>query len=259
MRKLNSPLFALLLLVSSSVWANTPGKLVLVMDDLGNQHRSGLMALELPWVTTVAIMPGRPYSRQLAEAAQNLNKEIILHAPMANAAEFPLGPMGLDPRAGKVALQTTLADAIATLPEAKGVSNHMGSSLTQNAEAMGWVMEVLRDHELFFFDSRTVANTQGWQAAQSASVPWQMREYFLDHYRTEAFMSKQWQKAISRAQSGETVTVICHPYPETLKFLQRLELTESDRALLVPLSQVLNHPERVKEPMPDYRNVPVEG
>jgi polysaccharide deacetylase 2 family uncharacterized protein YibQ len=55
------------LLFSNTVFASDYGKLVLIVDDLGNQHRAGVDAIANPWITTVAIMPGRPYTRLLAE------------------------------------------------------------------------------------------------------------------------------------------------------------------------------------------------
>jgi polysaccharide deacetylase 2 family uncharacterized protein YibQ len=230
------------LLFSSAVFASASGKLVLVLDDLGNQLNSGKAAIELPWVTTVAIMPGRPYTHILADHAHALGKEIIIHAPMSNSIDFPLGPMGLSREHGKQSLIANLKLAIQSVPHAVGLSNHMGSRLTQDFQAMSWIMSELRDNEFYYFDSRTVSTTVGWEAASHYAIPWAMRQYFLDHYQDPSFMASQWAKAVSRAKAGENITVICHPYPETLAFLSKLKLSKEDRDYLVPLSSVLHYP-----------------
>ncbi|EAR09575.1 divergent polysaccharide deacetylase family protein [Reinekea blandensis] len=232
---------AFILLIGTSD-ALASGRLVLVMDDLGNQYRLGLDAIALPSVTTVAIMPGRPYTRELAEYAHSLGKEVIIHAPMANLTDFPLGPMGLTREKGPESLLKNLRDAIDSVPYAVGLSNHMGSRLTQDGEAMGWIMQELKRQNLYFFDSKTIASSIAWQVAQNHFIPWSSRQVFLDHYQTEAFIASQWRLALAQVDQGQTVTVIAHPYPETLAFFQnRREMTQ-DTAFSVPLSHVLNYP-----------------
>ncbi len=232
-------LLTTVLLYSSAVFCFAGGRIVLVVDDLGNQRGSGYEAIDIPWITTVAIMPGRPFTKELAEYANQLNKEIIIHAPMSNTTDFPLGPLGLDRRDGKAQLLENLRAAIENVPHAVGLSNHMGSRLTQDYEAMTWVMAELSRQSFYFFDSRTVATTIGWEVAEQYHVPWSMRNIFLDHYQTTEFIDSQWHKAIRRAQNGETVTVICHPYPETLAYLSTVQVANDVAELLVPLSSVL--------------------
>lgn len=235
-----------MLLLSSTVFASGTGKLVLVMDDLGNRYQEGRVAVSSPWVTTVAIMPGRPYTAELAEYAHELGKEIIVHAPMSNSIDFPLGPMGLTREHGRQALTDTVVQSIENVPHAVGLSNHMGSRLTSDAEAMDWVMGTLKQHGFYFFDSRTTAETVGYLAAQRAQIPWGMRNFFLDHFKEQEFMASQWDKAVKRAESGEHVTVIAHPYAETLAFLSQMSHSSEKSELLVPLSNVLNYPTRLE-------------
>lgn len=236
---LYSALLALLLCSASFVSAS--GSVVLVLDDLGNQRTTGMEAIDIPWVTTVAVMPGRPFSKELAEYAHDQNKEVIVHAPMSNTTDFPLGPLGLDRRDGKEQMLANLHKAIETVPYAVGLSNHMGSRLTQDREAMSWVMTELKREGFYFFDSRTIASSIAWEAARDAKIPWSRRQIFLDHYQTQEFISDQWEKAVSRANGGEQVTVICHPYPETIRFFSELAEKTQPSDLLAPLSSVLNH------------------
>ncbi|MDB9894519.1 divergent polysaccharide deacetylase family protein [Reinekea forsetii] len=240
------------LLSSSAVFVSAQGKIVLVIDDLGNQRRAGRSVIDSPWVTTVAIMPGRPFTEELAQYAFAQGKEIIIHMPMSNETDFPLGPLGLNRVDGKATLTENLHTALAGVPHAVGLSNHMGSRLTQDREAMGWVMAMLKQEGFYFFDSRTVSTTIAYQVAAQYQLPWSMRNIFLDHYRTEDFIAQQWHLALTKARQGETVTVIGHPYPETLRFLNNLQLDPSDLALLLPLSAVLNYADKAARPLRNF-------
>ncbi|MFT4675554.1 MAG: polysaccharide deacetylase 2 family uncharacterized protein YibQ, partial [Reinekea sp.] len=106
-------LIVMVLLSSSAVFVSAQGKIVLVVDDLGNQRRAGRAVIDSPWVTTVAIMPGRPFTEELAQYAFEQGKEIIIHMPMSNETDFPLGPLGLNRIDGKATLMQNLATALA--------------------------------------------------------------------------------------------------------------------------------------------------
>jgi polysaccharide deacetylase 2 family uncharacterized protein YibQ len=229
------------LLFCSASYSYSSGSIALIIDDLGNQYETGMEAIDIPWISTVAVMPGRPFSKELAEYAHARDKEVIIHAPMSNTTNFPLGALGLDRAEGKLQLLSNLRQAIASVPYAVGLSNHMGSRLTQDREAMGWVMSELKKAGFYFFDSRTIATTIAWEEARDAGIPWSMRQIFLDHYQTPEFIEGQWQKAVEHARAGENVTVICHPYAETISFFQQLDRSQSDVIKTVPLSAVLNY------------------
>lgn len=163
--------FLLLVLLCGTGSCFASGSIVLILDDLGNQRAIGMEAIDIPWVSTVAVMPGRPYSQELAEYANAQRKEVIIHAPMSNTTNFPLGPLGLDRADGKLQLIENLSIAIKTVPYAVGLSNHMGSRLTQDREAMSWVMRELKKAGFYFFDSRTIATTIAWEAAAMRIFP----------------------------------------------------------------------------------------
>lgn len=231
-------------LASSTNGSEPRPRIAVVVDDLGNQWRSGLEAIDVPFIQTIAIMPGRPYSRQLAEVSHNSGKTVIVHAPMANYADFPLGPFGLDRADGRAGMLRNLQEGLDSVPHAEGLSNHMGSRLTQDAEAMGWIMTELKERDLFFFDSLTVASSQGWRVARDMGLPWSRRHVFLDHEPTPDFINQQWQLALRRAEEQGYVTVIGHPYPETLAFFAELNPDDYRQYEWVSLRDLLYAPIR---------------
>lgn len=243
-------LCASFLLVAGTVSASDRSKVAVVVDDLGNQWQSGLAAIQIPFIQTIAIMPGLPYTIPLAEATVDVGKTVIVHAPMSNESDFPLGPLGLTRADGDQQLLANLSMGMDSVPFAEGLSNHMGSRLTRDAEAMGWVMTELKARDWFYFDSVTVSNTQGWRMAEQMGVPWNRRQVFLDHEPTAEFIEQQWQLALRLARKNGSVTVICHPYPETLAFFESLDQADYPDIDWVSVRDLLHQPRRK---MPAWR------
>lgn len=239
----------LLLLLISSAMAGERPRVAVVIDDLGNHWVSGLEAIAVPYIQTIAIMPGRPYTRRLAEVSYRASKTVIVHAPMSNQGDFPLGPMGLDRREGRDQLLANLWQGLDSVPHAEGLSNHMGSRLTRDGEAMSWIMSELKDRNLFFFDSLTVADSQGWRMAQSMGVPWNRRQVFLDNVQNQEYLMRQWNVALDIARRTGSVTIICHPYPETLAFFAGLDPDEYRQFEWVSLKRLLIDPEPREAPL----------
>jgi len=218
------PLFALAenaQLNSLNVVAEVPQpRLVLVIDDMGDNRKAGLEALKLQGPVTYAFLPHSPFGAELAELAQQRGKEVILHAPMANTHNRALGPGALTTSMSQQEFKKTLRAGLDSIPHVIGFNNHMGSLLTQNQQMMGWAMDVAEERQLFFLDSRTTAKTVAWRTARNAGVPWLLRDVFLDHERTTDFVDHQFLKALAVARRYGTAVVIGHPYEVTVDYLK---------------------------------------
>ena len=166
--------------VSSTAWAK---QIAIVIDDIG-YHQRDLEFLTLPGQLSYSILPHTPYSQIFATLASQANKELLLHVPMQALNGKALGPGGLTVNMDKEQLQKTLGTALASLPQVKGVNNHMGSALTQQSQAMKWTMEVLKKRNLFFLDSRTTDLSQAQNAANFIGVENIGRHVFLDNITT---------------------------------------------------------------------------
>ena len=198
-------------------------QLALVIDDLGHQLSPGRRAIELPVPLTLAILPHRPYSLALAQYAYARGQEVIVHQPMANHAHFPLGELGLEDHVQQAPLQRTVLQAIASVPYAVGMNNHMGSLLTEDYGRMLWLMTLLQQQGFYFLDSVTTAQSKAPQAAAQVQLPFVRRDIFLDSVVEPDSIERQLDKALSLARRypQRPVIVIGHPYPQTLKVLQQ--------------------------------------
>nr|WP_282446627.1 divergent polysaccharide deacetylase family protein [Shewanella sp. 1CM18E] len=227
------------MLPSTSVFAS---KIAIIIDDIG-YRQSDKAVLTLPANITLSILPHTPLGKTLASKAYQQGNEILVHLPMQALNGKAIGPGGLTNAMSETELKTQIANAIKSVPHVTGANNHMGSLLTQLDTPMRWVMESLRQHDIYFIDSRTTKYTQAGVIARSVGVPSLKREIFLDNDKSKAGLEKQFKQAIALAKTKEQIVVIAHPYPETIAFLTtNLFRLNAENIQLVHASNLLPQP-----------------
>jgi polysaccharide deacetylase 2 family uncharacterized protein YibQ len=192
----------------------------IIIDDIGNSSKLGSRAIELPGEMTFAILPHTPFGAELAELAYTLKKEIMLHAPMSNQAQLPLGPGALTPELNKDEFMKILNASIDAIPHLQGINNHMGSALTELELPMQWVMEVLHSRNLYFVDSRTTAGSVAAKVAKANNIPSITRNVFLDNETTIEDIDIEFKRLVKQAEEHGSAVGIGHPYAETLEYLE---------------------------------------
>lgn len=224
--------------------------LVLIIDDLGHQLRNGMAVAELPGKINLAVLPHTPHGRRIANAGHNVGKEILLHAPMSNVSNMPMGNGALTPALNREDFEKSLLGSLASVPHVQGVNNHMGSELTQRAQQMGWLMQMLRRRNLYFIDSRTSAATIAATTATTYGVPNLSRAVFLDNERTWEAIDERFQRLLARAKKTGLAVGIGHPYPVTSAYLRKalpalkcrgVELMLASEALDANFNTTLSH------------------
>ena len=130
--------------------------------------------------------------------------------------------------------------ALARIPHAVGVNNHMGSAATADAPLMQVVMTTLKHKNLFFVDSYTNSASVAFQAAKTAGIPAAQRDVFLDNEPTQQAVMQQLQRLEQAAQSQGQAIAIGHPYPTTMAALQNwLKGLDSRGIKLVSITELL--------------------
>jgi polysaccharide deacetylase 2 family uncharacterized protein YibQ len=213
----------------------------IIIDDLGNSLRYGQRAINLPGAVACAILPHTHFSVRLAEMARAHNKEVILHLPMESTDGEEPGPGNLHSNMPAIEVAMTLAYDLQTVPHAVGVSNHMGSLLTQQREPMRLLMKAIANRgDLFFVDSLTTADSIAGHTARELGLPHLVRDIFLDNVREVEAINRQFNNLVSIAREHGSAIAIGHPYPETLEVLaRRLPDLASSGIELVSLSKLL--------------------
>lgn len=194
-----------------------------IIDDLGNQLAKSERAVALPGPVACAFLPQTPYAARLARRAHAAGKEVLLHLPLEAVSHKPLGPGGLRLEMTRREFAATVRADLASIPDVDGVNNHMGSLLTQHPGDMAWLMAILRQSpSLFYVDSRTTPRTVAYEIATEYGVPATWRDVFLDDVRTEAAISRQFDRLIAIAKRRGAALAIGHPYPVTIRTLRKL-------------------------------------
>ncbi len=218
-----------------------PVKIAILIDDLGYNRKGMEASLALPNEVALAILPHTPFANKTALTAHETGRVILLHAPMESIKQNKLGPGGLYSSMNKAQVVETLNDDLLSLPNVVGVNNHMGSLLTQKNDTMEWVMQVLEEKDLFFIDSVTSAKSVGWQEAVNNNIRTMKRDVFLDNVTTEKAIDAQFDKLLKIAHKKGHALAIGHPYPATLRYLEkRLSNLDPLSVQLVSLTRLLD-------------------
>ncbi|MDU9391702.1 divergent polysaccharide deacetylase family protein [Pseudomonas sp. zfem002] len=221
--------------------------LSIIIDDLGQSPAKDSRTLALPGPVTMAIMPDTPHATDFARQAHKAGRTVILHMPMDPAT----GPYAWHPDLALPELERRLEAALAKVPYAAGVNNHMGSRMTAQAQAMAWLMGELQRRDLFFVDSRTSAATVAAAKAQAIGLASVSRDVFLDDVRTTEAIAGQLRLAVELARKQGTAVAIGHPYPQTLEVLEReLPRLKAQGVELIELRQMIG--ERSNRAMPAH-------
>lgn len=224
--------------ISSSVRA-ADVYMAIVIDDLGNNRALGERAVNLPGPITFAVLPERPFSEYLAEQAHANGHELMLHQPMANHSAFPLGALGLTTDMPASERQQVLTQALASIPYVQGFNNHLGSLLTEDAQAMDALFGQRRQ-PWYFVDSVTTPHSAAYERAVAHGWPATKRDVFLDHEATVAFVSQQMLLATEIMERRGHALVIGHPYDSTLSYLElALPILQESGVQLLPVSEYI--------------------
>jgi polysaccharide deacetylase 2 family uncharacterized protein YibQ len=194
--------------------------LVIIIDDLGYRLEAGQRAAALPGKLNLSILPETPNGAAVARLGLAAGKEILLHAPMSNLNQKPLGGGALTAAMTEQQLRQVLVANLENTPGVRGVNNHMGSLLTARREPMEWVMDELADRDLYYVDSRTTSDTLAATVAEEYGVPNLSRSVFLDNDVNSTAIHRKFQQLLRVADRDGIAIAIAHPHDTTLDYLQ---------------------------------------
>ena len=164
----------------------------------------------------------------------------MVHLPVANTMNQPLGDLALTSGLSERDVGNVLDRAVRLVPFAKGINNHMGSALTQEPQAMAWLMRSVKRHKLFFIDSRTTHKTVASEIAVKENIRTASRDVFLDKDRSLYGIDKEFRRLLALAKQRKTAIAIGHPYPSTLQYLEHaLPMLQDEGIQLISVSEIL--------------------
>jgi polysaccharide deacetylase 2 family uncharacterized protein YibQ len=173
------------------------GKLAIIIDDFG-QNRDGVSEMmSIDRHLTFAIMPFLTFSKSDAQNAHEKGYEVIAHLPMeATAGKLSwVGPRPILTGMREEDIKHLVEDAFDNIPYMVGANIHMGSKAGEDEKVMSAILEVVKQENLYFVDSRSCEHPIGKRIADSKGVLCYERNIFLDGKKTKSYIKRQLHKA----------------------------------------------------------------
>ncbi len=196
-----------------------PPRISIVVDDLGRGLNDLDVLERLGIPLTYSVLPFETHTPQVVAALRDRGVEYLCHLPMEAKSGANPGPGALLLAMDDDQLRAATREALAAVPGAAGVNNHMGSGMMPRQAPMTAVLEVLWQQGHFFLDSRTSADTVGYSLARQMGLKAAERQVFLDTVRDGVFIRSQFDTLLATARKRGGAIAIAHPYRETLDIL----------------------------------------
>ena len=196
-------------------------KIAVIIDDFGYKTNPVLREfLKLPAPVTWAIIPGLPHTKDVAVVAQKHGVPVIIHLPMEPLrARIEHGGFTIFTGMKKGEIRQIISQALAQIPIAEGVNNHMGSRLTTYQPTLILLMQVLREKHLFFIDSMTNPKSIAYKIARNQGVASLKMFTYLDNPKSSLNLDQKLAEAVAEADKKGQAIVIGHAREETAKLL----------------------------------------
>ena len=229
MKKLLTIFFSSSLLFGAGFFLSAPAVaeqpvIAIIIDDIGWRKQDDLQSIDLPGALTYAVLPQTPNAKLMSETIVSKGKEVMLHIPMeARKDNHLLGPGALTTDMSQEEFIATIEANFASVPDAVGINNHMGSLLTNHELSMHRLMNALqRPNAPFFIDSKTTNTSVPSETAKLYGIANTKRDVFLDHEQGKDYVIKQFAKLVEVAKLNGSALGIAHPHPETTEALDFL-------------------------------------
>ena len=216
------------------------GRMAIVIDDWGYSLNNLRIIEQIKQPLTCAILPGLKNSNLVMEKLNNLGFEIILHLPMEPKEKFNLENNTITLKMDAQEISNIFDKDLASVTLAKGVSNHMGSAITEDKKASARVLVEARKRGLYFFDSFVTSKSVCPALAKKIKIRFVKRDVFLDNQDDFGYIRGQLIKLKNLARSKGTAIGIGHDRKNTLLILKEmLPQLEKEGYKFVFLSQVV--------------------
>ncbi len=194
-------------------------RISIVIDDLGRGLRDLEALASLGITLTYSVLPFEARTAQVVAELRARGVEYMCHLPMQAKGDVDPGPGALLLSMSRDQLRQATRQALAAVPGAAGVNNHMGSAMLPRQEAIEPVLEVLARQGLYFLDSRTSADTVGYTLARDLGLRAAERQVFLDTVRDGTAIRGQFDALLASARKRGGAIAIAHPHPVTIEVL----------------------------------------
>lgn len=219
-------------------------KLAILVDDFGIHNGQILEKFcALDENLTFAILPDQRYSQTVMNKATAAGHETLIHIPM-EPISYPQNNPGSNAiyvHLSEREIKKRMEKYIKQFPLCIGANNHMGSLVTTDENVMRIVLDVLKQHDLFFIDSRTSTSSIAYDLAKQMIMPTFESSLFLDTPDiSDKTMKKKLKILKSLSEHKEMILVITHcateeRYKYLSEFIKKVKAMDFE---LIPVSEL---------------------
>ena len=193
--------------------------IAIVIDDVGMDVAAAQRAVALDAGITLAILPYADAASRIAVDARAAGHDVLLHMPMEPVGLADPGPNSLRVGLSDADIAARTRWAMAQVPGAVGLNNHMGSRFTTDPRAMRVALASVSGQGPLFLDSLTTAHSRGRAVAAGLGLRTLERDIFLDHEIDAEAIADRLAEAEDLANRRGWAVVIGHPHAQTLDAL----------------------------------------
>jgi len=204
------------------VSAAIKGKIAIVIDDWGYNLNNLETLKKIRYPVTASILPNLSYSKALARELHKHNIQIILHLPMEPREKFRLEQNTIMAAMDEASIINIIDQDLLNVPYVVGVSNHMGSKVTEDFNTTQVIFKELKRRGLYFLDSAVTSKSICFNLAKKIELPFAKRNVFLDNEENPEYIKKQLHKLIEIAKRHGQAVGIGHNRKTTLEALKEV-------------------------------------
>jgi len=198
------------------------GRIVIVIDDWGYRLSNLSIITEIKEPLTCAVLPNLKNSILVAQKLHNLGFEIILHLPMESKERYGLENNTIRLGQGAEEIRNILNKDLTSVVFAKGVSNHMGSAITENVRSSSIVMAEVKKRKLYFFDSFVTPKSICQEVAKRIKIKFAKKDLFLDNEDDPEYIKEKLIKLSNLSTKHGFAIGIGHDRKTTLMVLKEM-------------------------------------
>ena len=197
-------------------------RVAVIVDGMGGRRDVFESVRDLGRPVTVALLPALPLAQSIAREALRSGMEVLLDLPMEpyRYPQMDPGPGALLMSMPPEEIRRLVGRYLEALPGVVGVTNHMGSRLTEDRARMRAVLEVLAARRLFLVDAYTSNLSVAYDEARDLGLRTARRQIAVDSTRGEDGERASWAEVAAWAERRGEVIVIAHGEPLTARLLR---------------------------------------
>jgi len=198
------------------------GKIAIVLDDWGYNLNNLHILKEIKAPLTLSVLPNLPYTKSVCQEGYTLGFEIILHLPSEPKEKVRLEQNTILTTMKDKTITDIVDHDLENIDYVRGLSNHMGSKVTEDERVMNLILKELKQRKLYFLDSWVTSKSVGASLAKKMNLPFLKRDIFLDNNEDAVYIRSQINKLKNKARINGQAVGIGHDRKITLETLREI-------------------------------------